>query len=294
MRGYPRVRCAMRRVDPRALVLLGLIAVLAMACGSSPIRAGAIPHTDASTAADLDRVLAGPQRSPENRARDAHRHPKETLEFFGLAPNQTVVEVWPSRGWYTEILAPLLKDHGHYIAAGLDPNRSPEPSSVRLFAEKLAANPSVYDRVTVTALENPTALAPVPPGSVDLALTFRNLHNWLAQDGAVPVLKALYDALKPGGYLGVEDHRAIPAAPVDPRARLGYVNEQYAIELIKSVGFEFAGSSEINSNEKDTKDYEQGVWTLPPTYRLGEKDRARYAAIGESDRFTLLFRKPGG
>jgi predicted methyltransferase len=274
------------------LVLAALI-VGPAACGDAPPR-DAPPQSDPATAAALDKALAGPQRSPESRARDQYRHPKETLEYFGLRSDMTVLEVWPGGGgWWTEILAPVLREHGHYIAAGLDPNAASVPGSVKAFATKIAHEPSVYDRVQVTALQYPAALTPVPPNSVDLVVTFRNLHNWLGKEASAPaMLSAMYTALKPGGLLGIEDHRANPDSPVDPAAKLGYVNEQYAIDLIKRAGFEYLGSSEINANPKDTKDYEQGVWTLPPTYRLGAKDHDRYAAIGESDRFTLLFRKP--
>jgi len=265
---------------------------------TAPARAplAALPSSDPRTRAALDAVLAGPQRSDANRARDAHRHPRETLEFFGIRDTQTVLEVWPGgNGWYTEILAPLLREHGRYFAAGYDPASDSKfaQDANRAFRAKLDAAPASYDRVEVVALQFPGALAPVPPESVDLVVTFRNLHNWLAKDGAAPaMLSAMYAALKPGGVLGLVDHRADPAAPVDPRAKLGYVNEQYAIDLIEKAGFEFIGSSEVNANPKDTHDWEQGVWTLPPTFRLGDKDRERYAAIGESDRFTLRFRKP--
>jgi predicted methyltransferase len=286
------LRLTWRRARPLGLVLAALM-VGPVACGDAPAR-DAPPRSDPATVAALDKALAGPQRSPESRARDPYRHPKETLEYFGLRSDMTVLEVWPGGGgWWTEILAPVLREKGHYIAAGLDPTASPEPGSVKAFASKIARDPEVYDRVRVTALQFPTALAPVAPNSVDLIVTFRNLHNWLAKEDAAPaMLAAMYAALKPGGILGIEDHRANPASPVDPSAKLGYVNEQYAIDLIKRAGFEYLGSSEINANPKDSKDYEQGVWTLPPTYRLGDKDRARYTAIGESDRFTLLFRKP--
>ena len=259
-------------------------------------QATGLPKTDAATSAAIDRALAGAHRSDANRARDPFRHPKQTLEFFGLRQDMTVMEIWPGAGgWYAEILAPVLKDKGRYVAAGWDPKSEVKfvQDGIKAFQSKLDATPDVYGRTQVTALQMPNAMQPVPPGSVDLVLTFRNLHNWMAREGAATaMLKAAYDALKPGGVLGVVDHRANAAAPVDPAAKSGYVNEQFAIDLVKSVGFEFVGSSEINANPKDTKDYEQGVWTLPPTYRLGDRDRAKYAAIGESDRFTLKFRKP--
>jgi len=303
----------MHRRLPLSIPALGLVLALGVLTGCSskptrpaapsgpttPLPAAPLPpsaHTDAATLAELDRVLAGAHRSEANRARDAYRHPRQTLEFFGLRSDQTVMEVWPGPGgWYTEVLAPLLRDHGHYIAAHWDPN-SNQPGvkdGVAAFRTKLDANPDLYDRVTLAAFQYPGAMSPVAPGSVDLIVTFRNLHNWLARDpAATAMLRAMFTALKPGGVLGVEDHRADPTAPVDPKAPTGYVNEAYAIELVRSVGFEYAGASEINANPRDTRDYEQGVWTLPPTWRLGDKDRARYAAIGESDRFTLRFVKP--
>jgi predicted methyltransferase len=257
---------------------------------------GGVPKTDAATAAAIDRVLAGAHRSESNRARDVYRHPKETLEFFGIRQDMTVMEIWPGAGgWYTEVLAPLLKDRGRYVAAGWDPASEMKfvQDGVKAFQAKLDANPELYGRAQVTALQFPSAMTPVPAASVDMVVTFRNLHNWMSREGAaVAMLKAMFDALKPGGILGVVDHRANPALPADASARSGYVNEQQAIDLVRSVGFEYLGSSEVNANPKDTKDYEQGVWTLPPTYRLGDRDRAKYAAIGESDRFTLKFRKP--
>lgn len=259
-------------------------------------QAPGLPKMDAATAAAIDKVLAGEHRSEANRARDQHRHPKQTLEFFGLRQDMTVMEIWPGAGgWYSEVLAPVLRDKGRYVAAGWDSRSEIKfvQDGIKAFQSKLDANPDLYGRTQVTALQLPNALAPVPAGSVDMVLTFRNLHNWMGREGAATaMLKAAYDALKPGGILGVVDHRANPSAPVDPTAKTGYVNEQYAIDLVKSVGFEFVGASEVNANPKDTKDYEQGVWTLPPTYRLGDRDRERYAAIGESDRFTLKFRKP--
>ncbi len=208
----------------------------------------------------------------------------------------TVMEVWPGKGgWWTEILAPLLRDHGRYIAAHYDAksDQVSTQETLKAFRAKLAADPANYAKTEVVSLQYPNALAPVAPNSVDLALTFRNLHNWMAvPDSAKATVTAIYTSLKPGGILGIEDHRASTAHPADAQVKLGYVDEKAAIELMKSVGFEFIGASEINANPKDTKDYEQGVWTLPPTFRLGDKDHDRYAAIGESDRFTLKFRKP--
>jgi predicted methyltransferase len=285
---------------------------LATTCATPPPRAGRaavaaptpprakaapLPRTDSATLAALERILAGAHRPEASRARDAYRHPRETLQFFGVREDQTVMEIWAGPGgWYTELLAPLLRDRGRYIAANWDPNSELRlvQDGVQSFKAKLDANPELYAKVTVTALQYPGAMEPVPAESVDVIVTFRNLHNWMARDAAPAMLKAMYTALKPGGVLGLVDHRADPGRPVDPRARTGYVNEAYAIELVKAAGFEFVAAAEINANPKDTRDYEQGVWTLPPTWRLGDKDRASYAAIGESDRFTLKFVKPAG
>jgi predicted methyltransferase len=269
------------------VVGIAVIAVLGLvSCASSPRSSGP------ATAAALDAVLAGDQRSPENRARDVYRHPKETLLFFGIRPQMTVAEIWPEGGWYTEVIAPLVNAKGRYYAAQPPPNPS-NPFTTEVlakYAAKLAAHPELYSGAVVTAF-GPGHLDLAPPGSVDLVVTFRNIHNWMASDFAPTAFAAIFRALKPGGVLGVVEHRG-PGGGQDPKARSGYVNEDYAIHLIEAAGFRFVAKSEINANPKDTKDYEQGVWTLPPSYRLGPKDREKYATIGESDRFTLKFVKP--
>lgn len=273
------------------LPTLLLAALLATGCTTQQ----AAPPVGPDAAALLDAAIAGDHRSPDNAARDAWRHPKETLLFFGLRPDMAVMEVWPgSGGWYTEILAPVLRDRGRLVAASWDPamdNRFVQ-DGLKAYRAKLDARPDVYDRVEVTALHYPTAMQPVPEGTMDMVLTFRNIHNWMPRDAAQPMLQAMYDALRPGGILGVVEHRAGTGTPQDPKARSGYVREDYAIELIESVGFRLLARSEVNANPADTRDYEQGVWTLPPSLRLGDKDRDRYLAIGESDRFTLRFEKP--
>ncbi len=248
-----------------------------------------------ATAAQLDRILAGDQRSAAERARDADRHPKETLLFFGLRPQMRVVEVWPGAGWYTEIIAPLVQQRGRYFAAlpPADPQSRFITREQQAFREKLAARPDLYGGAEMTTL-GPEGGDVAPPGSADLIVTFRSLHDWMAQGWAPRALKALYRALKPGGVLGVVDHRGKPGLAQDPSAKSGYVGEDYAIRMIEAAGFELSGRSEINANPRDTKDYPQGVWTLPPTYRLGAQDHEAYAAIGESDRFTLRFVKPAG
>jgi predicted methyltransferase len=253
-----------------------------------------LPKTDAATAAAIDAALAGSHRSAANKARDVYRHPKDTLTFFGLRKDMTVVELWPgSGGWYTEVLAPVLKDEGKLYAAHVDPVDAPQGGrdGLKAYRDKLAANPDLYGKVNVTVLWNKGADI-APPGSADMVVTFRNIHNWMARDWAPQAFAAAYKALKPGGVFGVAEHRGNPAVPQDPKAQNGYVNEDYAIKMIEAAGFKLVERSEINANPKDTKDYEKGVWTLPPNYRMGDVDRAKYAAIGESDRFTLKFVKP--
>ena len=276
--------------------LLSIAAGMLAACASAPQTTHAPPAAprDAATASAIEQLLAGPHRSAENRARDVWRHPLDTLLFFGIKPDMTVVEIWPGAdGWYTEVLAPLLAAQGKLYAAQVAPaaGNAFVTANLATFAAKLAARPDIYGKVTVTAL-GPGADDVAPPGSADMVVTFRNLHNWMNLGYANQAFAAMYKALKPGGILGVVEHRGDPAKPQDPRATTGYVNEDFAIRLIEGAGFVLVARSQINANPKDTKDYEQGVWTLPPSYRLGERDRAKYQAIGESDRFTLKFRKP--
>lgn len=265
-----------------AAVLAGLALVAACATDSSR----------QSTAQTLTSILAGDQRTEENRARDHYRHPKETLLFFGIRPQMKVMEVWPEPGWYTEVIAPLLRDSGAYYAAVTpDPGSKHVTQSLDAFRAKLAARPDQYQHVQVVKFPLDGTDA-VPAESLDMVLTFRNIHNWMADDKAAQAFATMYRALKPGGVLGVVEHRGNPAVSQDPQAKSGYVNEDYAIRLIEAQGFRLGAKSQVNANPKDTKDYEQGVWTLPPSYRLGSKDHDKYAAIGESDRFTLRFVKP--
>jgi predicted methyltransferase len=274
-----------------------LVPALALVAATliSPQASAKDPTTDAATAASLDRVLAGDHRSAANRARDTWRHPKETLTYFGLRQDMTVMEIWPGGGgWYLEVLAPVLREHGRYIAASWDPKSESKyvQENSKKLADKLAARPDLYDRVRMTALQVPNALKPVPDGSVDMVLTFRNIHSWMGNDGAAGMFKAMYAALKPGGILGVVEHRARNNVPQDPKAKSGYVRTDYAIALAEKAGFELVGESEINANPKDTANHPNGVWSLQPSLRGGDTDRERFVAIGESDRFTLKFRKP--
>ena len=244
----------------------------------------------------LDRAITGNHREAKNTARDVYRHPKETLLFFGLEANMTVVEIWPGGGWYTEILAPVLRDKGKLYAASFAVQSKTSPDLRREigrdYLKKLALHPEIYGRITLTELQTPEYTAIAPRGSVDMVLTFRNVHNWAKDGSADATFKAFYDVLKPGGILGVTDHRAKPGTPFEDMIRSGYVTEDYVIELAKRAGFQLVAKSEINANPKDTKDHPKGVWTLPPMLRLGDQDREKYLAIGESDRMTLKFVKP--
>ncbi len=280
----------------RALCLAAVLVVATIAPGTGFFRA----EGQQAGSAPLDAALAGAHRSAANKARDRYRHPKETLEFFGLRPDMTVVEVWPGPGWYTEVLASVLRDRGKlYVAQyGTAPPFPYQQREMDALAAKMRAAPDVYRSVTPTALNlfaNELEIAPA--GTADLVVTFRNVHNWF-QEGYGPsnaaelAFKAMFDALKPGGVLGVVDHRWPDPSTEDPRARNGYISERRVVEYAEKAGFELVGGSHVNDNPLDTHDHPEGVWTLPPDLALGERDREKYLRIGESDRFTLKFAKP--
>jgi predicted methyltransferase len=239
-----------------------------------------------------DELLTNPARSQENRARDVYRHPRETLEFFEIAPDQAVLEVWPTRGWYSEILAPMLKDDGNYSVAHFNPESAVGflKKARADYVQKMASQPKIYDDVKIYTLEFPTN--ELPGEKFDRVVTFRNVHNWIRMGSVEPMFKAFYASLKPGGILGVVEHRAPADFTEEQQMKSGYVTEEFTIAAAKKAGFEFVSGSDINNNPKDTKDYPKGVWTLPPTLALGDVDKQKYLAIGESDRFTLKFRKP--
>ena len=264
--------------------------------------APAVPAAEPAQApaiASLDGVLAGEHRSAENKARDQYRHPAETLAFFGFQPDHTVVEITPGGGgWYAEVLAPALREQGNYVGVIIDPTKVSNENAQKYYTEqnqklrdKFLANPELYGNTTLLEID-PNAPALGPDGSADLVLTFRNVHNWMGANQAEGMFQAFFDVLKPGGVLGVVEHRAAEGAEVDPKS--GYVAEAKVIEMATAAGFELAEKSEINANPADTKDHPNGVWTLPPTRNTPEGgDAAKYDAIGESDRMTLKFVKPG-
>ena len=251
-------------------------------------------HHGGAMAKTLADWAQGEHRNETNRARNQFRHPVETLEFFGLSADMTVIEILPSTGWYTEIMAPYLRDHGKYYAAHFSPNASASymPRILSGFEEKITADPDLYGKITVRHLNPPHEVAIAPPGSADMALTFRNVHNWIMAGQEHEFFASFYAALKPGGVLGVVEHRAKADAGMDVMRTSGYVTEAYVKEVAAAAGFEFVASTEINANSKDPTVHPEGVWTLAPNYRLGDVDRAKYDAIGESDRMTLKFVKP--
>lgn len=253
----------------------------------------------------LGGAMSGDHRDPVFVKRDRYRHPGETLKFFGLEPKMTVVEIWPGKGWYTEILAPLLREQGIYYAAGFAMSARKtadwQKQMQMEFADKLMQRPDVYDHVVVTELSVPERTVIAPPGTVDMVLTFRNVHNWMKGGYTEGMLNIFYRALKSGGILGIVEHRATPGTPIEKMIESGYVSPEFVIQLATAIGFVLEESSEINANPKDPRDHPEGVWTLPPTLRLCDKLQEgsskdacirKYTAIGESDRMTLRFRKP--
>ncbi len=242
----------------------------------------------------LQKAITDKHRSKEHKHRDQYRHPEQTLTFFDVKPDMTVVEISPGEGWYTEILAPYLRENGKLYAAHFSPDSQVpyHKESLKAFLEKMHKHPSLYDKVEITALNPPNQTQIAPDGSADRVLTFRNVHNWMKNSQAASVFGAMFKALKPGGILGIVEHRGNSMKRQDPLAKSGYVSEDYIIDLARNAGFEFLAKSEINANPKDIKNYPEGVWTLPPTLKLKNKDREKYLAIGESDRMTIKFMKP--
>jgi predicted methyltransferase len=247
-----------------------------------------------ANALSLEAIVAGEHRSEINRARDQYRHPVETLQFMGVEPDMTVVEIWPATGWYTEVLAPYLKEQGVFYAAGFgERDGRPFIAKVRgMFAEMLEADPEHYGAVKHAVFDPGANELSVPPGTADRVLTFRNVHNWLRDDSEQQAFHLFYQALKPGGILGVVEHRSLAGIERETMLSSGYMDQNYVIELAQKAGFQLDATSEINANPLDTKNHPKGVWTLPPGLRLGAENRDHYLAIGESDRMTLRFIKP--
>lgn len=240
--------------------------------------------SNGKTAGPVAAAIAAPSRTPANTARDKYRHPAETLAFFGVTPSQTVVEYAPSGGWYTEILAPLLHDKGSFYAL------QPTGRYLDSYKKFLADKPQAYGKVKVVAF--PEETASIPANSVDTALTFRNVHNMVMAGSEAATFKAFFDMLKPGGTLGVVDHRLPESRDAALEKSSGYLKISSIRRIAKAAGFDYVGASEVNANAKDTANWPKGVWTLPPSLSQKDIDRDKYVAIGESDRMTLKFRKP--
>lgn len=267
----------------KKILSLGLMLLMA-SCASSQKAAEAPTPVYPKT---VEEAVKSSFRSEDFKKRDIYRHPAETLAFFGVQPNMTVVEVWPSGGWYTQILAPLLTTEGKYIIA--DPPSDPNGYTTKR-SEWLSAHPEIGSKVEVTHFLPPSELTVAPENSADMILTFRNIHNWNGKKSQEMAFAAFFKALKPGGVLGVVEHRAANTKKFDPKK--GYVKESEVIRMAKKAGFQLVEKSEINANPKDLKNYPKGVWTLPPTLKEGDKNRQKYMEIGESDRMTLKFVKP--
>ena len=239
----------------------------------------------------LGDAISNPDRTPEYMTRDKYRHPKETLTFFGIEPTMSVIELWPSRGWYSEILEPFLKNEGTFMAADFDPNYAAwTPKVIKRNAANRAKSKTLSDMKMITLFKDEKPL--YDRESVDMVLTFRNLHNWLKAGLLMDVFNKSFAVLKPGGIFGVVEHRALPDASIEDMNKSGYVTEKLAIEYAEKAGFVLIATSEINANPKDGTIHPKGVWTLPPSLRLGDENREEYIAIGESDRMTLKFIKP--
>jgi predicted methyltransferase len=280
-------------VTMRQLVL-GTALAAALVAGTSACsmpREGAVSSASSVTA--LSAAVAAPTRTPANLARDRYRHPVETLSFFGVRPSDTVVEIWPGGGWYTEILAPYLANGGGtYYAVG--PN-----AGLNGMRRMMTANPAAYGKINLAIFPAWEASdSRVPDGAADVVLTFRNVHNWVqgyqrnGQDYSADAFRQMYAMLKPGGTLGIVDHRLPEGADTAREKTSGYLKTSTVRRLAEAAGFRFVAASEVNANPKDTADWPDGVWTLPPVLRLKDVDREKYMAIGESDRMTLKFVKP--
>lgn len=297
----------MHRHAPLAAALALSLTLLGCSASMTTTQTTAAPEPavgqDADTApapaaaSALDEALSGSWRHAENVTRDRYRHPAETLAFFGLNPTDTVIEITPGGGWYTEILAPYLRAGGHYLAAVPDPMavdagkaRDARARGVQGLESRFAGTPDAYAGAQVVRFD-PTAPVFGAPGSADVVLTFRNAHNWVAADTAPAYFKAFYDVLKPGGTLGVVDHRAKVGTDLEAMKNSGYLTPDLVIGYATAAGFELDARSEVNANPKDNADHVNGVWTLPPSNNHDKADDAKYQAIGESDRMTLRFVK---
>ncbi|RUO76604.1 methyltransferase [Idiomarina tyrosinivorans] len=273
----------MRLITTLQVAAIGAATLLLSGCGQPQ-------------AMDLKQAVNSDVRSADHKARDQYRHPAQTLRFFQVEPDMTVVEIWPGGGWYTEILAPYLHDSGTLYAAHFpsDTEVGYQQRSRDKFVQRMQQTPA-FENVIVTEFSPMGESAIAPPASADRVLTFRNLHNWYmdgGEEGVKAAFKQFYQALKPGGILGVVDHRLPEDRDSGDMRSSGYMKQQWVIDMAREAGFELEASTEINANPADNADHPKGVWSLPPTLTMGQKYRTEFEKIGESDRFTLKFRKP--
>jgi predicted methyltransferase len=278
---------AMQRTCVFLALVLSTCACTSMAA-SHVVDHATTPRT--ATTAALQSAIDSPARDASDRARDVYRHPLQTLEFFGVQPNQTVIEITPGGGWYSEILAPYLNAGGHYI--GAVPAAAAGSAGAKrngAFRDKLIAR---ADSANATVVQLDAKTPVLAPGTADVVLTFRNVHNWVAAGNAEAYFRAFFTALKPGGVLGVVDHRAKPGTNLETMKSSGYLTEALVKKYATDAGFVLEATSKINANPKDNATYPNGVWTLPPSNSHDPADDAKYKTIGESDRMTLRFRKP--
>lgn len=276
-----------RRRLPRLAALL-LAASLPLLVAGEPLDGSGQITDDAYHA-----VLAGDWRSPQNRLRDPEQRPVETLRFFDLSPTQTVIEVGPGDGWYSEILAPLLRDQGQYIAALRDSDDARQRSQADALRDRFDQDPARFGKARILRFD-PQAPELGEPESVDLVVSFDDLHNWEKAGSEATLFNAIYRVLKPGGKLGVTAYRAARNAQLEAVRNSGYLPTEHVINRAKDAGFVLATLEQMHSNPRDSHDHPQGVWSLPPVFAEGEQDREKYEEIGEPDRMTLLFVKPSG
>jgi predicted methyltransferase len=251
---------------------------------------------DAQLTSKIETALQGEHRSDKNKARNKYRHPVETLTFFGLEPEMTVLEIAPGGGWYTEIIAPAMRDTGVYISGSYDVQVEGQPKyryrQHKALLSQIVDQPELYGQIKVASYSPPQSRDLWQEDSVDMVLTFRSSHGWVGAGLIDDVYSDFFKVVKPGGTLGVVQHRAPDGGDAIVWAKQGYVPEARVIQAAEKAGFVLDGKSEINANPKDLKDHEEGVWRLPPTLALGDEDREKYLAIGESDRMTIRFKKP--
>lgn len=295
----------MFKLKAMALILAGT-ALVACQSEEEPAEESAASESSAQASSEsseettfregsLADILASDHRSEENRARDIYRNPEATLFFFGLSPSDTVIEINPGGGWYMEVISPFVNEEGQYIAATPDPSLEDMPSYVADQAKQLEERIEKQDELFGNAevqLYDPSEPVLGEPESADFVLTFRNVHGWVNGGQAEAMFEAFAEVLKPGGVLGVVQHRADDDASAEESAKTGYVSEEAVIAFAEAAGLSLEERSNLNANPKDTRDHPEGVWTLPPSLALGDENRDDYEAIGESDRMTLKFVKP--